>query len=108
MMTTTKAPACKAAKAGRIRNIARDMGRKPKEPDLTTFRGRVANRLRELRVRKYRHQDDFVNALSLRGVNITKATLSGWETGYRTPAIDLWPIIADALGVGVRALFPME
>ena len=107
-MQTTKAPAVRSKKAGRLRNQRHDMGRKPKEPDLTTYRGRAANRLRELRAKKYRHQDDFVNALALRGVTITKATLSGWETGYRTPAIELLPVIADALGVNVRLLFPTE
>jgi len=38
----------------------------------------------------------------------TRATVSGWETGYRIPRIELWPGIATTLKVSVRSLLPKE
>ena len=84
------------------------VGRKPKEPDTKTWNGRVAARLRELRQRKFKGQDEFVDALQLRGLDVTKTTVSGWETGYHFPTIDKLPVIAWTLGVTVRSLLPKE
>lgn len=85
------------------------MGRKPIEPDTSTFRGRFAANLRRLRERRYAYQDDFVDALRSNGLDgATKSTVSGWETGRRIPLIDHWPVIAETLRVRVRSLLPPE
>lgn len=88
--------------------MPRTMGRKPAEPDLSTYRGRFAARLRELRTRKYATQGEFIDALQARGLEVKQNTLSGWETGQREPGLDLYPFLADALGVSVRSLLPTE
>lgn len=84
------------------------MARSLTQSDTTTFRGRFAARLRELRVRKYETQAEFLAALETRGLTVPPTTLSGWETGYRTPDFETLPILADALGIKVRKLFPDE
>lgn len=83
-----------------------DVGRKPSSPDTSDYRGRFAARLRELRLKRYGSQAEFAEHLRTRGVNATPTTVSGWETGYRTPDFNLLPAIADALGVTVTKLFP--
>lgn len=82
------------------------MARSLTQPDTKTYSGRFAARLRELRTRKYGTQSLFREALESRGLIVTPQTLSGWETGYRTPDLDSLPILADALGVKVRKLLP--
>jgi transcriptional regulator with XRE-family HTH domain len=84
------------------------MGRKPIAPDTSTFRGRFAAGLREQRQRRFGTLDEFVAALQANGITATKATVSGWETGYRVPSIELWPGIATTLKVPVRSLLPKE
>ena len=84
------------------------MGRKPIQPDTSTYRGRFAAGLRELRRRRFDTLDDFVIALQDNDIKVTKATVSGWETGYRVPSIELWPGLAATLRVSVRSLLPKE
>lgn len=84
------------------------MGRRPKEADLSTYRGRFAARLRELRQKKYATQSDFVDALRIQGIETKEVTVSTWERGYSAPDIDLLPVIAITLGVAVRTLMPTE
>ncbi len=85
-------------------------GRKLVPFDTSSFRGRFAARLRELRQKRFKRQDDFVDALRLLDgfETITKSTVSGWERGSRVPAIELWPSIAKTLKVKVRSLLPLE
>ncbi len=85
-----------------------DMGRKPIEPDTSIFRGRFAAGLRKLRQRRFETLDEFVVALQASDISVTRATVSGWETGYRVPSIELWPGIAATLRVSVRSLLPKE
>ncbi|HUE15364.1 MAG TPA: helix-turn-helix domain-containing protein [Planctomycetaceae bacterium] len=90
----------------RFTKVARSMGRRPRISDPSTYRGRFAGRLRELRVKRYETQDAFVAALHKKGVDVTKATVSGWEIGIRFPDPNSLPGIAAALGVSPQLLFP--
>lgn len=83
-------------------------GRPVSESDDSTWPGRVAARLRELRLRKYSSQQDFLEALGKAGVSKTVAAVSDWETGRRMPHLKDLPGIAAALGVKVRTVLPDE
>lgn len=91
-----------------LKPLKRDaMGRRPKDADLTTYRGRFAARLRELRQRKFDTQGDFVDALNNAGlVSVTQGSVSGWERGDNAPDLETWPIVAATLGVTLRTLLP--
>lgn len=82
------------------------MGRRPRVSDPSTYRGRFAARLRELRLKRYDTQDAFVAGLHKHGVDVTKATVSGWEIGIRFPDPNSLPGIASALGCSPQLLFP--
>lgn len=84
------------------------MGRRPRVSDPSTYRGRFAARLRLLRVSRYETQDTFVAALHKKGLDVTKATVSGWEIGVRFPDPNSLPAIASALGCSPQLLFPPE
>jgi transcriptional regulator with XRE-family HTH domain len=82
------------------------MGRRPRVSDPSTYRGRFAARLREMRVRHYDTQDAFVAGLHKQGVDVTKATVSAWEIGVRFPDPNSLPGIAAALDCSPQLLFP--
>lgn len=82
------------------------MGRRPKDPDLTTYRGRFAARLRELRQAKFATQGDFVEALNGAGLDLREVTVSAWERGHSAPDFGLLPTIAATLGISIRQLMP--
>ena len=45
-------------------------------------------------------------ALHKKGIDVTKASVSGWETGVRFPDPNSLPGIAAALGCSAPHLFP--
>lgn len=84
------------------------VGRSRNEPDLSTFEGRFAARLRQLRDRKKWLVDDVCNALAERGHDIQPSTVFGWEGGRRQPKLTLLPVLAEIYGVSIRSLLPPE
>jgi len=74
-----------------------------KEPDARTYSGRFAVRLRTLREKAGLTIEDMVNQ-----TGVPQLTLYRWEAGYRMPPVDMYPILAEALGVKVRTLLPDE
>ena len=84
------------------------MGRRPRISDPSTYRGRFAARLRQLRVSRYETQDAFVAGLHKKGLDVTKATVSGWEIGVRFPDPNSLPAIGAALGCSPQLLFPPQ
>jgi transcriptional regulator with XRE-family HTH domain len=82
------------------------MGRKPKAANRSTYRGRFAANLRKLRLAKFDSQDQFRAALAQNGIKATIPTISGWERGYRSPAVENLPAIAKTLGVSPADLLP--
>ena len=74
-----------------------------KEPDLSTYSGRFAARLRSLRDKTGMSADEFAE---MHGFN--RATYYGWEVGKSAPHYDLLPELAKAFGIPVRTLIPKE
>ena len=79
------------------------VARQRKEPDLTTYSGRFAARIRALRDKTGMSADEFAEK---HGFN--RATYYGWEVGKSFPHYDLLPKLAQAFGIPVRTLIPKE
>ena len=69
--------------------------------DTSTYTGRFAARLKELREKKKLTVEELAEKSG-----IPVQTLYCWESMSRTPAIDRFPELAKALGVKVRFLMP--
>jgi transcriptional regulator with XRE-family HTH domain len=76
------------------------MARTPNEPDLSTYVGQVASRIRARRVKSKMLA---VEAAERAGVPVQ--TWYHWEQGYALP-LDALPKIAKALGCKPRTLLP--
>ena len=72
-----------------------------KEPDLTTYAGRFAERLRKLREKKKLSVEELAEASG-----ISRTTLYNWEQGRSQPLIGQLPQLADALGLKIGKLLP--
>jgi len=72
-----------------------------KEPDVSTYSGRFAVRLRTLREKKGLAVQEVADA-----VGVAKSTVYHWETGHVAPPVDTYPKLAETFGVKVRTLFP--
>jgi len=84
--------------------IASRMSPRPrKEVDTSTYSGRFAERLRQLRDKA---------GLTTRELSeqtgIPLSTIQSWDGGQKSPSIDNFPALAEALGVTVRNLIPKE
>lgn len=84
------------------------MARPARDPDTSTYTGRFALRLRELREKRGKTVPEMVDAFRLQGLTVAAPTIYGWERGIRTPDFDSLPQIAAAYGVTVRSLIPAE
>lgn len=83
------------------------MGRALSEHDeIRKFRARVGLRIRRLRLKRFATQKDFADALASHGLSATKAAVSLWESGDRTPHVADLPFFARTLRVKVRDLLP--
>lgn len=76
------------------------------EPDGSTYSGRVARRIRELRESKELTGADVVAKMAAHGFPITQGAYSHWETGRVKPQWDALPALAKALGVAIHDLIP--
>ncbi len=77
------------------------MTRAKREPDLSTYSGRFAARLRELREKAKLSQAEAADRLGVK-----QNTVSRWETGVATPSVDLYSQIATVYNVAVRNILP--
>ncbi len=84
------------------------MNRPPKPIDESTYAGRFASRLRQLREKTGLTGFDVADHLTCNGYHCGERTYYGWESGRREPSLDALPILAKVLGVSIRALFPMS
>lgn len=75
-----------------------------KEIDTSTYRGRFATRLRELRSDK--DVAKILKSLEKSGHAIGRATYYNWESATTDPPLNAIPSLAKALGVTVSELFP--
>ncbi|MFH5806044.1 helix-turn-helix domain-containing protein [Alienimonas sp. DA493] len=83
-------------------------GRPPKEPDTTTYRGRLGARLRSLREGQGWSVEELRDRLEAAGLDVTVRTLNGWESGSSSPTVEKYPTIAATFGVTVHGLLPAE
>lgn len=73
-----------------------------REPDLTTYAGRFAARLRELR-----QEAGLTQAEAAERLGLPQQTISKWERGEHTPSLKQFPAIAEAYGgVPAEKFFP--
>lgn len=80
------------------------MTRAKREPDLSTYSGRFAARLRELREKAKLSQAEAAERLG-----VTQIAVSRWETGSVLPRFDFLPTIAIVFNVKkTKDLFPNE
>ncbi len=81
----------------------------PKPPDLTTYSGRFAARLRTLREKTGMTGQEMAEAVTASGFDVAWRTYFNWENGRTQPPIDAFPSLAKALGLKtIRALLPEE
>jgi hypothetical protein len=81
--------------------------RTPKEPDASTYNGRVAVRIRELRNKRGQAVDEFLQALEQQGLTVNRSLAYAWENGSKLIHPNHYPAIAAALGCrSVRAFLP--
>ncbi|MFH5806433.1 helix-turn-helix domain-containing protein [Alienimonas sp. DA493] len=84
------------------------MGRPPKEPDLTTYAGRLGARLRGLREKRGWTVEEFRERLHEAGLSVRGGTVRSWERGDRTPPAETFPHLAATFGVAPGDLLPPE
>lgn len=81
--------------------------RPAKQVDTTTYSGRLAVRIHELRIKSGMTVDQLADAIRAQGFEVKKITVYSWERGASSPHVDAFPYIARALGLkSVRALLP--
>lgn len=83
-------------------------GRPPKEPDLTTYAGRLGARLRALRTERGMTVADVREALAGRSVAVTEDTVRAWERGSRSPSLENIQPLAATYGVSADDVLPAE
>ncbi len=82
-------------------------GRQRKEPDTSTYSGRLAARIRELRDRAGLSVEDAVELMEVAGFPVKARSWYYWESGSNSPPVDAIPAIACTLKLKtVRALLP--
>lgn len=69
----------------------------PKEPDLSTYPGRFASRLKMLREKAGLSIDEMVTAMEAKGYPTASRTLYHWEAGRREPPLGALPVMASVL-----------
>ena len=80
-----------------------------KDPDLSTYSGRFAARLRALRESTGMSGQEFAKALVSAGYQIAERTYYRWETGVAEPPYDALPVLAKLLKQSSpRLLFPSK
>ncbi len=76
--------------------------------DDSSYSGRFAIRLRELREKAGLTVDQVVEAMDRAGYSIAARSFYNWEQGRRDTPFDALPALAKALGQNVRNLMPKE
>ena len=71
--------------------------------DTSTYSGRFAERLRQLR-----DNAELTTRELAEKTGIPLSTIQSWDGGRKSPSIDNFPALAKALGVTVRNLMPKE
>lgn len=83
--------------------LASSMGRKRREPNVATYSGRIAARLRELREELGKSVEEMARKLKL-----PMRTLYRYESGERPIPPDAYPDLAKGFRLSVREFMPEE
>lgn len=84
------------------------MGRPPKEPDRSTYRGRLAARIRSRREALDLTVAQLEARLAAAGTPISSHALYKYETGERPVTADDLPALAKALETSIHKLIPAK
>ncbi len=76
--------------------------------DDSTYSGRFAARLRELREKAGLTVEQVAEAMESNGYKMAARSFYHWEQAKRDPPLDAFPALAKALGQSVRNLMPKE
>mgnify|MGYP000020554983 CR=1 FL=1 len=79
-----------------------------KEPDMETYSGRLAARIRKLRESTGRTTTEAAERMTKLGYEVSDTSFRHWENGTRTPKWDAMPFLAKALKVKVREVIPVK
>ncbi|MBN2024979.1 MAG: helix-turn-helix transcriptional regulator [Pirellulales bacterium] len=82
------------------------MGPARKEPDQSTYSGRLAKRMIDLRTKADFSVADVVERMAKAGYEIKDMAYRHWESNRRQPDLDALPAIAKALKVRIKDLMP--
>lgn len=77
-----------------------------REPDLSTYSGRVSQRIRELREKRKLTTEEVAEAVTAAGFAVTASNIRHWENGRIKPNLDAMPYLASVLRVRASQLFP--
>lgn len=87
--------------------LARKMPRAEKDPDTSTYSGRIAARVRELRKKQRMSREEFWVKLDAIDCRVSVASLYAIENGNVRLNPDFYPAFAKALGCkSVREFLP--
>jgi transcriptional regulator with XRE-family HTH domain len=79
-----------------------------KEIDTSTYSGRVAQRMRDLRTERGWTVKDLAERVKLDSEPIAQQTLHNWDRGKRKIDPDFYPAIAKAFGISLNRFLPKE
>lgn len=82
-----------------------------KEIDISTYSGRIAQRMRDLRAKKGWTVADLLERVNRdlpEDARIAQPTLHGWDQGKRKIDPDYYPAIASAFGLSIKGFLPTE
>ena len=84
--------------AGTAIKVARKMPRAEKDPDTSTYSGRIAARVRELRKKRGLSREELWVKLTAEGCHVGVPSLYNYENGRAKINPDDYPAFAKALG----------
>ncbi len=77
-----------------------------REPDLSTYSGRLSARIRKLRKATGLSTGEAAEKISKHGYDLSETAFRHWENGTRGPRWDAMPALAKTLKVKVREIIP--
>jgi transcriptional regulator with XRE-family HTH domain len=81
----------------------------PKQPDLSTYSGRFAARLRSLREKAGLTVEQLASDVNEAGHSVAVRSIYNWEQGTTSPPINAFPALAKAYRLkSTRAILPDE
>ncbi len=81
----------------------------PRQPDHSTYSGRFAARLRELREKTNMTGQQMAEAIREAGYELGERSYYNWESGKSEPPLDVLPVLAKLFGLSSpRLMLPKE